>query len=163
MKISKTLNDKINEQIASEFAASHLYLGMACALDAMGLKVLSKLFMNQSAEEREHALKFVHYLQEVEGAVKLGGIPEQVTSYKSLADLAQAALNAELKVTGQINTMVSLANEEHDHATHNFLMYFVDEQVEEESKMRELVQLVELAGPHVLQVEARLQHLVAAN
>ncbi|HNQ23526.1 MAG TPA: ferritin [Phycisphaerae bacterium] len=160
MAISKTMNGKINSQITAEFSASQMYLGMGLALNDMGLKVLARLFEEQAAEEREHALKFIHYVQEVNGEVKLDATPAQPCKYGSLKDVAKAALDAELKVTAQINDLVAQADEEKDHATHHFLMWFVDEQVEEVSKFRDLLQLVELAGPHVLRVEARVQQLM---
>ena len=48
-------------------------------------------------------------------------------------------------VTGLINDLVNLAIEEKDHATNNFLQWFVEEQVEEEENAMELLAKAKLA------------------
>ena len=48
-------------------------------------------------------------------------------------------------VTGLINDLVNIAIEENDHATNNFLQWFVEEQVEEEENAMELVAKAKLA------------------
>jgi ferritin len=163
MMISKAMNKQINEQITYEFNASHMYLGMAIALETMGLKFMSKLFMEQSAEERDHALKFVKYLQDVGAEVSLGAVDQPKTEYASLREIGETALKAEKQVTDQINALVNTANSEKDHATHGFLMWFVDEQIEEISKFEDLLQLLDLAGDHPLHVEMRLAQQIGSK
>lgn len=158
MMISDKMCAKLNEQIAAEFAAAHAYLGMACAFDQMGLKILAKRFLEQSDEEREHAMKILGYIQEVGGTVTLGSIPKPHGDYANAEAIVKAALDSELNVTKMINDLVSLADEEKDFATRSFLNWFVDEQVEEVSTTNDLLDLVRLAGDNLLQVEARVRH-----
>lgn len=49
-------------------------------------------------------------------------------------------------VTGLINDLVDLAIELKDHATNNFLQWFVAEQVEEEESSSGVLQKVKMAG-----------------
>ncbi len=163
MMISDTMNGKLNEQIAAEFSAAHAYLAMACSFEQMGLKFLAKRFLAQHDEEREHAMKILHYVQEVGGEVRLGAIPKPVGDFTTVESIVQAALESERRVTGTINDLVALAESEKDYATRSFLNWFVDEQVEEESSMAELLQLVQLAGDNVLQIEARVRHEMTAG
>lgn len=163
MMITKKMNAKLNEQVAREFEASHAYLAMSCRLDAMGFKILSAFFFRQQAEERDHAIKILHYLQEVGGDVALTQIAEPEANYKTVQAIVEAALEAELDVTSRINELMNLAATEKDHATASFLKWFVDEQVEEVSSMRDLLGLVKLAGANLLQVEARIRHEMAAK
>lgn len=163
MMISKKMNGKLNEQIAVEFSASHAYLAMVCAYDAMGLKVLAQHFERQSAEEREHGMKIIHYLHEVSGHVALEQIDKPVQSYKDAESIVVAALAAEQNVTKMVHDLVELADEEKDYATRSFLQWFVDEQVEEVSSMNSLLTLVRLAQGNMLQVEARLRHEMSAK
>lgn len=158
MMISEKMNTKLNEQISAEFGAAHAYLAMACVLDRMGLKILTKRFEQQSEEEREHAMKFVHYMQEVGGTVLLDGVGKPQGEFKNVEAIVQAALESEQKVTKMIDDLVALAESENDYATRSFLNWFVDEQVEEVSSMTDLLQLVRLAGNNLLQVEARVRH-----
>ncbi len=162
--ISATMNQRLNEQINSELSTSYAYLAMSCRLDQMGLRILAQFFARQSSEEREHAAKILKYVQEVDGTVELGMLAAPAGDYQTVPAVAQAALDSELTITRQINDLVTLAEEEKDYATRNFLMWFVDEQVEEVASMRELVQLIELAGSdNLLQVEARLRHQMTAK
>lgn len=158
MMISKTMNSKLNEQIMAEFSASHQYLAMACSFEGMGFKFLSKRFMEQSEEEREHALKIQNYVVQVGGTVALTAIPKPENEYKNVEEIVRAALENEREVTRMINDLVALAESEDDYATRSFLNWFVDEQVEEVSNMTDLLQLVRLAGKNVLQVEMRVRH-----
>ncbi|MGB0716140.1 MAG: ferritin [Phycisphaerae bacterium] len=158
MMISEPMNQKLNEQIAKEFSASHKYLAMACDLDDKGLKILSKFFARQCDEEREHALKLLHYVLEVGGTVELQGVVKPPQTFSTVEEIVQAALASEIEITKSINDIVALAETEKDYASRSFLGWFVDEQVEEVATMRDLVQLVQLAKGDMLQVEARVRH-----
>jgi len=129
MMISKAMNQRLNEQVTHEFAASQSYLAMACMFDGLGLSALAARFREQSAEEREHALKLVGYISEVGGVVKLEALDAPKSDYASVPAAIEAALESEMTVTGQINALVDLAESEKDHATRSFLQWFVDEQV----------------------------------
>ncbi len=163
MMISKKMNGKLNEQIAAEFSASHAYLAMVCAYDAMGLKILAQHFERQSTEERDHGMKIIHYLQEVGGVVALEQIDKPAQSYKDAESIVVAALAAEQNVTKMVHDLVELADDEKDYATRSFLQWFVDEQVEEVSSMNALLTLVRLAQGNMLQVEARVRHEMSAK
>lgn len=158
MMISETLNAKLNDQIAMELAAAHTYLAMACSFEEMGLKFLAKRFHGQYDEERGHGLKIIQYLQQVGGQVRLSAVPEPAQDYTEVSAIVRAALESELAVTKKINELVDLAEGEKDHATRSFLQWFVDEQVEEVASMRDLLNLVKMAGQNLLQVEARVRH-----
>jgi len=152
--ISKKMNQKLNEQITHEFNASQIYLAMACQFDGMGLKVLAGYFRKQTAEEREHALKILDYVLDVNGEVELLAIPAPQKSYASVQAAIDAALAHEKKVTQQIHDLVTLADEEKDYASRSFLKWFVDEQVEEVSTIGHLSQVASMAGNNLLLLEA---------
>lgn len=155
--ISEKMNAKLNEQVINELFAAHNYLAMAAAFESKGLAILSKRFIQQSDEEHEHAMKFFHYIQDTGGDVTIKALAEPKADYAAPVDIIKAALESELTVTGQINALVGLAEEEKDYATRSFLQWFLDEQVEEVSSMRDLVQLATIARD-MLQVEARVRH-----
>ncbi len=163
MMISSTMNTRLNGQITAEFGAAFAYLAMACVLDAMGLKVLSKCFLKQHDEEREHAMRIIRYLQEVGGTVALAGVDKPRKDYKNLQAIVATALENEMDITARIHEIVALAEKEKDYATRSFLQWFVDEQVEEVSSMTHLVNTVKLAGNNVLQVEALVRHQMLAE
>ena len=158
MQISQTMNARLNEQISAEFTAAHKYLAMACAFEDMGLRILGRRFFQQYDEERGQAMKIVRYLHEVGGKVVVNAVDQPRSDYKSVIDIVQAALDSEIDITKKIHAIVALADSEKDYASRSFLEWFVDEQVEEISTMTDLLNLVKLAGPNLLQVEAYLRH-----
>jgi ferritin len=58
----------------------------------------------------------------------------------------EQTLEHERKVSGMINDLVDIAIGERDHATQNFLQWFVSEQVEEEAAANEVLQQLKLLG-----------------
>jgi len=93
MKISKKLNDAITTQIGDELKASNAYANMAAYFNGLGLLKLSAFFFDQSEEEREHAMKFVHYLLEVEGDVNIPAIPDVPNNFESVKAAFEMALS----------------------------------------------------------------------
>jgi len=163
MLITKPVQGKINEQINYELGACYSYLAMSCCFEQMGLKTLASFFAKQCEEERQHAEKLVSYLQDTGAEVKLAALPAPKANYPSASAIVQAALDNEILITQQINALVALADKQNDYATRAFLNWFVEEQVEEVATMRDLQQLIALAGDdHMLQVESTLRHRMAA-
>lgn len=157
MLIDKQMQDGINQQIVNELYSSNAYLAISSYMDSRGLKVLAARFFEQSDEERTHAMKLLHYLLEVGGAVHIGTIPEPCNAFTSIENAVQTALDQEVEVTRQINELMALAHQQKDYATSSFLQWFVDEQVEEVSTTTDLLQLIRLAGDErILMVEDRL-------
>jgi ferritin len=150
MLISKELQDGFNAQIGHEFAAS----------EAENLELLSDLFFDQAAEETEHGMKFVNYILDTSGELNIPVIPQAKFDFTSAKEAVQAALDWEIRVTGQINALMDLAKEQNDHLAQYFLQWFIDEQLEEITKMEQLLSVIQRAGEkNLLMVEAYLVHL----
>lgn len=159
MLISKELNDAINEQIGHEFEASHQYLQIAAYFDSKALKGTAKMFIKQSEEEREHGMKFVKYIMETGGELKVPAIPAGKTSFSSAEEAVQYALDWEWEVTRRINALMDLAIKQNDHLGREFLGWFVTEQLEEISHMDGLLRIIKQAGDkNLMMLEAYLSH-----
>lgn len=159
MLISKELNDAINEQIGHEFEASHQYLQIAAFFDSRSLKSVSKMFIKQSDEEREHGKKFVKYIMETGGDLKVPAIPAGKTTFETAEEAVKYALDWELEVTRRINALMDLAIKLNDHLGKEFLGWFVTEQLEEVSHMDDLLRVIRQAGEkNLLMMEAYLAH-----
>ena len=146
MKISKTLNDALNSQLGHELIASHIYMSMAVYLDSLELKNLSAEFFRQSGEEREHALKFMHYMMEVGARVEIPAIDKPQSEYKSVLEIFEKALEWEQEVTARINEMMDIAKSDKDYAAQGMLQWFINEQVEEEANMTRFVTIAKALG-----------------
>ncbi|MFN2221814.1 MAG: ferritin [Candidatus Promineifilaceae bacterium] len=153
MPLNSNIIDPFNAQIKSEFTASAQYIAIAIYFDEMGLAELANFFFRQSEEEREHAMKFINFMLESEAKPLIPSVPELRNSFDSPSEAVEFALNQERKVTSEINDLVDIAIREGDHASNNFLQWFVDEQVEEVDTMGRLLQTIKLAGNNLLLVE----------
>ncbi len=159
MMISVKMNTAMNEQIGSELLASNQYINIASYFDSEGLPELAGFFFRQSDEERAHAMRFVHFLLDTGGTVEVPALEQPTTEIATAEQAVQMALDWEREVTGQINALMDLAIEENDHASQQFLRWFVDEQVEEVSTMDELLSVVKRAEGNLLLVEQYVDRL----
>jgi len=164
MLISPELAAAFNQQIGHEFGASLQYLSIAGHFERQQLKLLAKLFFDQAEEEKQHALKFVHYLLDTQGQLAIPPIPAPVAGFASAEAAAQAALTWEQEVTGQIKRLMDLAVSQTDYLAQSFLQSFIDEQLEEVMKMDQMVSVIRRSGErNLLMVEAYLVHLEKAD
>jgi ferritin len=162
MQISKAVATLMGAQIGHELGASHQYLQVATYFDNLAFKKLAEFFYKQSAEEREHAMKFVHFLTETGVDVKIPAVAAPKYEIASAEAAFQMSLEWELEVTRQIHAMVDQAAKDKDFASHSFLQWYVDEQVEEVSTMETMLEIVKRAGEkNLLMVEAYLIHEAA--
>lgn len=159
MQISKAMADLMSAQVGNELGASNQYLQIATYFEGESLSKLAKFFYDQSEEEREHAMKFVHFLMEVGSEMSIDAIPATKTDIGTAEKAFEMSLAWEQEVTRQIHDMMDLAIEEKDYASQAFLQWFVTEQVEEISTMESMLDVVRKAGEkNLLMVEAYLTH-----
>jgi ferritin len=135
LKMQAALNRQINEELYS----SYLYLAMAAYFHGLNLEGFAHWMHIQSGEENGHAMKFFHYIYERGSDVKLMALKEPQHEWASPLAAFQDAYHHEQHISGLINDLVNLALEEKDHATANFLQWFLAEQVEEEASADRIV------------------------
>ncbi len=157
--ISEPLAKLLVAQMASEFGAHQVYMGISLYFDRQSLDGWAKVFRDQSVEEAGHASKIMAFLIDNEVEFDLPGLPAATTHYKSASDAVGVALASEVKVTGQFNAMATAAAEAGDHRGLQFLQWFIDEQVEEERTMRGLLDLL-ASGVNLFQAQPLLGDLV---
>lgn len=158
--ISRELAKAFNEQIGREFGASMQYVSIAAHFQQRQLTLLAKLFFAQADEERQHAMKFVKYVLDTKGDLKLPAVAAPTATFASAEDAAQAALKWEQEVTSQITALMDLAGKQNDYLAQSFLQWFIDEQLEEVVKMDRLLSVIRQSGEkNLLMVEAYLVHL----
>ncbi len=142
--ISKKMEKALNEQITAEAYSAYLYLSMAAYFEAENLPGLASWMRIQTQEETVHALKFFDFVNERRGRVVLKTIDQPPKEWESPLAAFEAAFEHEQMVTGRINDLVNLAVQEKDHATNAFLQWFVNEQVEEETSVDTIVQMLKM-------------------
>jgi ferritin len=144
--ISKSVVKLINDQIAMEDSSSQIYLAMATWADNNAFLGTAAFMYKQAEEERGHMHKFIHFLNEVGEHARVAGIPEPPASYKDIEQVFETAFKHEKKVTASINNIYTVAVENKDYAAASSLKWFIDEQVEEESTVRKVLDIIKMAG-----------------
>jgi len=164
MLISKELAAAFNAQIGHEYGAGLQYVSIAAHFQQHQLTLLSKLFFKQAEEETQHAMKFIQYMLDTKGDLKIPAIPAPKATFKSAEEAVQAALNWEQDVTRQITALMDIAVKENDYLAQSFLQWFIDEQLEEVVKMDRLLSVIRKSGErNLLMVEAYLIHIEKAS
>ena len=141
--LSKKLHDAINAQINAELWSAYLYLAMSMDAETKGQKGVANWFYVQFQEEQDHARIFMNYLNSRDAKVVLKPIDEVPTEWDSVLAMYQQTLEHEKKVTALINNLAAIAKEDADFASINRIVWFIDEQVEEEESARDMIQAVE--------------------
>jgi len=144
--LSKTIEEALNKQIKIEAESSQVYLAMASWAETLGFEGVSQFMYAHSDEERMHMLKLVKFVNERGGHAKVSLLEEPPAKYGSFKDMFQTLFDHEVMVSAAINDLVHISLEERDYATHNFLQWYVAEQIEEEALARTILDKINLIG-----------------
>jgi ferritin len=132
MSIKKEMQDAINDQIQAEMFSANLYLSMATWFDSEDLPGFSNWMRCQFLEETMHAIKFYNFVDERGGKAEIKALESPDTSWNSYVEAFEAVVKHEEYISERINKLVTLSRKVEDYATENLLMWYVNEQVEEE-------------------------------
>jgi ferritin len=153
--------DQLNQQIGHEFAAHQQYIAIAIFYDEQTMQQTAQLFFDQAVEERNHAMMMVRYLLDADARVQIPGIVAPVTQFADVVAPVALALEQEKRVTQQINELTAVARRENDFASDQFMQWFIKEQVEEVSKMNDLLAVARRSAHDVEQIEDYVQRETA--
>ncbi len=144
--LNEKVSDAFNSQLNAELYSAYLYLSMEAYFESIDLSGFAKWMRAQAQEELMHAMKFYDYIVLRGGRVSLSSIDEPQFEWDSALAVFEHVFAHEQKVTGLINNLVDLSIKESDHASTNFLQWYVAEQVEEEETASGVLQRIKLAG-----------------
>ncbi|MHC5310247.1 ferritin [Myroides sp. LJL116] len=145
-RLSSELTSALNDQITLEAFSSQVYLMLSCWADQANMAGVSSFLMRHAQEERVHMAKIIEYVQERGAKVTIQAIQAPGSEPKSLLECFEMVFQQEVKNTEAIHNIVTLAFEQKDWATWNFLQWLVSEQREEEKLALSLLDRVKLAG-----------------
>lgn len=137
--LSTKLHNAINAQVNAELWSAYLYLAMSLDAESKGYKGVANWFYVQFQEEQAHARIFMNYLNARDAKVELLPISEVPSTWESVLDMFKQTLEHEKKVTAMIQNLVAIAKEDKDFASENRLVWFIDEQIEEEESARDMI------------------------
>lgn len=157
--MNKKIEETINKQISAEMNSSYLYLSMAAYFESINLPGFANWMEVQAQEEMFHAMKFYRYIFDRGGRVELMSIEKPPLKWSSPVHAFDETLKHEKKITNMINDLALLAIEERDLITHNFMLWFLNEQVEEEknaSMLLEKLRMIENSADALFLIDKEL-------
>lgn len=135
MKLSQQINDLINEQVGHEMFNSHLYYQIESYFESRNLHGFGHFFKIQGDEtgEQLHARKFIDYINDRNGVVEMPSIDKPSVKFDSIISVMTVYLNQEEDTTQKLYNIEKSAIETGDYTTRDFLIWFLNEQIEEEN------------------------------
>lgn len=133
MPIDTKVAQLINEHVPHELYAHHAYLRMSLDANRIGMFGVEKWFAKQSAEERDHMVKLLTYINDFDMANAIPASAAQPgTRYGDALSMFTDALVLEQSVTARISALRRAAWDAGDCLTFEFLSWFVNEQRDSE-------------------------------
>ncbi len=148
--IYKKVEEILNVQVQKEDYSSQLYLAMASWAENQGYSGVAEWLYAQAEEERMHMLKIVRYMNERDGVAVIPGLEQPPKEFGSLSEMFDAVLKHEQYISKSINEIVAVCIEEKDYTTHNWVQWFVEEQIEEEASVKDIIDKLNLVGDNNL-------------
>lgn len=139
---------ELAQHLQNEYAASFAYKANYIAFEKLGFHGFSKWFNESSEEEIEHANKIINYL--IQNDEFLFDLPDlsinaptpmlTLESFKEqVIDIFVKIYELEVSVTIKINEIMSIATEEKDYETIEFLGWYV---VEQQNSIKEITDII---------------------
>lgn len=144
--MNKRVEAALNDQIKKEASSSQYYLSMASWAESNGLNGTANFMYTHSDEERFHMLKLVKFVNERGGRAQVPQLEKPPHEFKNLKIVFESLLEHEIGVTASINNLVDICLQEKDYTTHNFVQWYVSEQLEEEALARTILDKLNLIG-----------------
>ncbi len=144
--VSDIIEKALNEQIRIEAESSQIYLAMASWAENQGFEGVASFMYAHSDEERMHMLKLVKFVNERGGHAQVSALVKPPVSFGSFKEMFQTLFDHEVMVSQKINDLVGITLDQRDYATHNFLQWYVAEQIEEEALARNILDKINLIG-----------------
>ena len=144
--ISKKVETALNDQLKKEATSSQFYLAMASWAETQGFNGIATFLYTHSDEERMHMLKLVKFVNERGGVAIIPALDAPPVEFNSITYVFEELLNHEVMVTESINNVVDVCLNEKDYTTHNFMQWYVSEQIEEEALARTINDKLKMIG-----------------
>lgn len=144
--IREDIEQAMVEQAQNEFDSSNLYLSMASWCEVQGFNGAANFLYMHAEEERMHMMKLFRFINERGGHAKIGDLKAAQSEFNSLTEVFEMLLSHEIGVSQAINELVGKTLDAKDYTTHNFLQWYVSEQIEEEALARTVLDKLKLIG-----------------
>jgi ferritin len=152
--LSEKMIESLNVQANRELYSSYLYLSMSYYFESINMKGFAHWMRLQAGEELVHTMKMLDYVAGKGGRAKMLAVEAPKFTWASPLQAFQHVWDHERVVTGLIQTLVKVTEEELDEATKEFLQWYIKEQEEEEESSDNVLNKVKAAGEDRTALEA---------
>lgn len=144
------LSDKaqsiLNEHIAMELEAAQIYKAMASWCEYKGYLGAASYFNIHYGEEVSHMDKICKYMLDRMALPKSPAVKVVANTYTNFKSVIIKALEHEIYVEQEYKKSLDKIWAEKDHATFEFLQWYVNEQVEEVAQFSNILDRLDIAG-----------------
>ena len=164
--IKEKVENQLNNQIKNEEHSSRIYLAMASWCESKGYNGAADFLYAQAEEEKMHMSKMIHYVNDRGGHAKMMALDKPDEDYGDIVSLFEKVLAHEEFITAEINKCYEVALDAKDYNTAQFLQWYIEEQVEEESTMNGILDKIRLAGDSkggIFHIYKELENLAASR
>lgn len=146
-RLSDEIASILNAQVKNELMSYQIYMGMTCWLDDKGWIGASKYYFPTAQEELNHMNKIYQYLfgRNVKAVVPVTEEVEQ--EFSGIRQIVEKSLEHEIQVTKNWEEISQKAKDSGDNTTYEFAQWFLNEQIEEEEKFRNILFKLDLEMP----------------
>ena len=144
--ISEQLTKALNDQINAEYYSAYLYHAMSSCMERAALKGAAHWLFVQAKEEMAHGVNLYQYLLDRGAVPALAAIGQPPGEFADIKAVFEEVIRHEQGVTKRLNDLATLAMKENDHACYQFVMWYVNEQVEEESSAMDILSKIQMIG-----------------
>ena len=142
--LSVELAKELSNQVNAEYYSAYLYLVMSAFATRLGLKGTAHWLFVQAQEELAHGTHIYEYIIERGSSPSFTDIAQPPKTFDGVYGLFEMVLDHEQKITKSINAIATQALQESDHACYQFVMWFANEQVEEEANVNDILDKLRL-------------------
>ncbi len=136
----------LNKQVSLEGESSALYLSIGSWAESKGFHGVAEFFYSHSEEERAHMLKLIKFINERGGKAEIPAISKPKSGFKDVKEVFNLLLETERENTQRVSEIVHKSLKAGDYTTHNFMQWYVTEQMEEEALAQTVLEKLEMAG-----------------
>ncbi len=142
--MKKEVEKILVRQVEREAYSANLYLAMASWAETNGLGGVAEWMYAQADEEKTHLLKFIKFINERGGKAIIPAIAEPPAEFANIQEVFEQTLEHEQFITESINDIVGVCLDQKDFSTHNWIQWFVTEQIEEEASVCAIIDRLKL-------------------
>lgn len=146
MELTEEVENALNEYLNAEFEAWYRYLALSAHFRRCGYEGFAGWCGRLAHREMNHGTAVSDYISCRAGMVHLKAIPAAENGWETPAVALKSAHLAEQQTSNLLHAFLDLVTTRRDYATRAFLEKCVEGQVDEEFRLRSLIQKVDLVG-----------------